>query len=130
MLDEGFYFNLHTNLGFKCSQFSSPTANFVRKFLETVIQTRSCSSSQDSNIDAGNREPSKLISELQAKLEDANAETLAEREKAKKLAVENEKLKYRIVHLVQAVSEADQKLESMRGHVSEATAQKLEKMRL
>ncbi|XP_017976166.1 PREDICTED: uncharacterized protein LOC18598911 isoform X1 [Theobroma cacao] len=80
--------------------------------------------------DAGNQELSKLISELQAKLEDANAETLAEREKAKKLAVENEKLKYRIAHLVQAVSKADQKLESMRGHVSEATAQRLEKMRL
>ncbi|KAK6244211.1 hypothetical protein QUC31_010620 [Theobroma cacao] len=66
--------------------------------------------------DAGNQELSKLISELQAKLEDANAETLAEREKAKKLAVENEKLKYRIAHLVQAVSKADQKLESMRGN--------------
>ncbi|XWS59086.1 hypothetical protein CRYUN_Cryun08bG0091900 [Craigia yunnanensis] len=69
--------------------------------------------------ESGNQELSKLISELQAKMEDANAETHSEREKAKKLAVENEKLKYRIAHLVQAVSEADQKLESMRGHVSE-----------
>ncbi|OMO62139.1 hypothetical protein COLO4_33202 [Corchorus olitorius] len=33
----------------------------------------------------------------------------------KKLGVENEKLKYRIAHLVQAVKEADQKLESIRG---------------
>lgn len=33
------------------------------------------------NIDAGNQELSQLISELQAKLEDANAETLSEREK-------------------------------------------------
>lgn len=34
---------------------------------------------------------------------------------AKKLAMENEKLKYRIAHLVQAVKVADQKLECMRG---------------
>ncbi|MFQ6631800.1 hypothetical protein Gotur_008935 [Gossypium turneri] len=67
------------------------------------------------NKDAGNQELSQLISELQAKLEDANAETLSEREKAKKLAMENEKLKYRIAHLVQAVKVADQKLECMRG---------------
>ncbi|XVE95902.1 hypothetical protein REPUB_Repub02eG0175400 [Reevesia pubescens] len=83
--------------------------------------------------DAGNQELSQFISELQAKLEDANAETLLEREKAKKLALENEKLKYRIAHLVQAVREADQKLENIRGYVSEATAQtssKLENMRL
>ncbi|KAA3449432.1 Serine/threonine-protein kinase TAO1-A [Gossypium australe] len=83
--------------------------------------------------DAGNQELSQLISELQAKLEDANAETLSEREKAKKLAMENEKLKYRIAHLVQAVKVADQKLECMRGDVSEATAQtssKFETMRL
>ncbi|OMO51074.1 hypothetical protein CCACVL1_30029 [Corchorus capsularis] len=85
------------------------------------------------NKDAGNQELRNVISELQAKLEDANAETLSEREKVKKLAVENEKLKYRIAHLVQAVKEADQKLESIRGHVSESTAEtssKLEKMRL
>ncbi|XVE61102.1 hypothetical protein DITRI_Ditri06bG0012900 [Diplodiscus trichospermus] len=66
--------------------------------------------------DGGNQELSKLISDLQAKLEDANAETLQEREKAAKLASENEKLKYRIAHLVQAVREADQKLESMKGN--------------
>ncbi|KAB2013072.1 hypothetical protein ERO13_D09G117400v2 [Gossypium hirsutum] len=85
------------------------------------------------NKDAGNQELSQLISELQAKLEDANAETLSEREKAKKLTMENEKLKYRIAHLVQAVKVADQKLECMRGDVSEATAQtssKFETMRL
>ena len=37
------------------------------------------------NIDAGNQELSKLISELQAKIEDANAETLSEREKVVEL---------------------------------------------
>ncbi|KAK8538914.1 hypothetical protein GQ457_16G021970 [Hibiscus cannabinus] len=85
------------------------------------------------NKDSGNQELSQLISELQAKLEAANAEALSEREKAKQLATENEKLKYRIAHLVQAVKESDQKLECMRGHVSEATAEtssKLETMRL
>ncbi|KAE8690014.1 6-phosphogluconate dehydrogenase family protein [Hibiscus syriacus] len=55
-----------------------------------------------------------LISELQAKLEVANAEALSEREKAKQLTMENEKLKYRISHLVQAVKEADQKLECVK----------------
>ncbi|KAE8718600.1 elongation factor 1-beta-like [Hibiscus syriacus] len=61
------------------------------------------------NKDAENQEHSQSISELQAKLEAANAEPLAEWEKAKQLAMENEKLKYRIAHLVRAVKEADQK---------------------
>ncbi|XP_039063817.1 uncharacterized protein LOC120208665 isoform X2 [Hibiscus syriacus] len=85
------------------------------------------------NKDAAKQEPSQLITELQAKLEAANAEALSEREKAKQLAMENEKHKYRISHLVRAVKEADQKLECMKGHVSEATEQtssKLEAMRL
>ncbi|XP_022746217.1 uncharacterized protein LOC111296277 isoform X2 [Durio zibethinus] len=79
-----------------------------------VQAVREADQKLESMRDDGNQEVSKLISELQAKIEDANAETRSEREKAKKLAVENEKLKYRIAHLVQAVREADQKLESMR----------------
>lgn len=39
------------------------------------------------NIDDGNQELSKLISELQAKLEEANSETLSEREKVIELCV-------------------------------------------
>ncbi|KAJ4706326.1 Threonine-tRNA ligase [Melia azedarach] len=48
----------------------------------------------------------KTISELQSKLKDANTE-------AEKLTAENEKLKYRVKHLIRAVKEADLKLESM-----------------
>nr|XP_011467373.1 PREDICTED: uncharacterized protein LOC101307028 [Fragaria vesca subsp. vesca] len=50
-----------------------------------------------SKQDSGNKDHSKLNSELQ--------------EKIKKLAAENAKLQYRIHHLVQAVRDADLKLE-------------------
>ncbi|PRQ44831.1 hypothetical protein RchiOBHm_Chr3g0483561 [Rosa chinensis] len=50
-----------------------------------------------SNKDSGNKDHSKLISELQ--------------EENKKLAAENAKLQYRINHLVQAVRDTDVKLE-------------------
>ncbi|XP_062004059.1 uncharacterized protein LOC133721453 [Rosa rugosa] len=50
-----------------------------------------------SKKDSGNKDDSKLISELQ--------------EENKKLAAENAKLQYRIHHLVQAVRDADVKLE-------------------
>ncbi|KAM6568262.1 hypothetical protein CsatB_016247 [Cannabis sativa] len=57
--------------------------------------------------DAGNEELLKVISELQSKLESTNAELVSESEKARKLAVENAKLQYRIQHLVWAVEKAD-----------------------
>ncbi|EXB39077.1 hypothetical protein L484_016546 [Morus notabilis] len=60
---------------------------------------------------AGNEELLKIISELQSKLESANAELVSEREKARNLAAENAKLQYRIKHLVLAVKEADHKVE-------------------
>ncbi|KAL3632507.1 hypothetical protein CASFOL_025491 [Castilleja foliolosa] len=66
------------------------------------------------NKESVNDEQLKLVSELQLELENAKAEQVAEREKAKKevqhLTTENEKLKYRIIHLVRALKEADSKL--------------------
>ncbi|XP_044506197.1 uncharacterized protein LOC123225903 [Mangifera indica] len=57
--------------------------------------------------DAGNGELLKTISELQSKLEETNAELVSERKKAEKLAVENEKLNYRVKHLIRALEAAD-----------------------
>ncbi|KAF3441993.1 hypothetical protein FNV43_RR15909 [Rhamnella rubrinervis] len=58
-----------------------------------------------SKKDTGNEENLKMISELQSKLEDANAQLISEREKSQKLAEENAKLQYRIHHLVRALKE-------------------------
>uniref|UniRef100_A0A6N2K2Q0 Uncharacterized protein n=1 Tax=Salix viminalis TaxID=40686 RepID=A0A6N2K2Q0_SALVM len=80
-----------------------------------------------SNRDAGSEEHLKTISELQAKLEAANAELASEREKAKKLAVENGKLQYRIIHLVHAIREGDAKSESLKGG-SEASSEAISKL--
>ncbi|KAK3217959.1 hypothetical protein Dsin_011929 [Dipteronia sinensis] len=65
-----------------------------------------------SKKDSSDEELRKTISELQSKLEDANADVVAERKKVEKLAVENERLKYRIKHLIRAVESADLKLQS------------------
>lgn len=88
--------------------------------------------------DAENEKLLKTISELQSKLEGANAQLASEQEKvclfmtvsgfiwkklhyltsyfqAKKLAMENAKLQYRISHLVQAVRDGDSKLENLTG---------------
>ncbi|XP_030457782.2 uncharacterized protein LOC115678532 [Syzygium oleosum] len=54
----------------------------------------------------------KKISKLESELECAKSELAAEHKKAGELAAENAKLKYRVTHLVQAVKEADLKLES------------------
>ncbi|TXG70293.1 hypothetical protein EZV62_005228 [Acer yangbiense] len=62
--------------------------------------------------DSSDEELRKTISELQSKLEDANAEVVVERKKAEKLAVENERLKYRVKHLIRAVEAANLKLQS------------------
>ncbi|XP_021833263.1 uncharacterized protein LOC110773072 [Prunus avium] len=61
--------------------------------------------------DSANEDYSELINEIQSKLKDACAEIVLEQEKNKKLAAENAKLQYRIHHLVQAVRDADDKLE-------------------
>lgn len=66
--------------------------------------------------DSGNEELLKMISDLQSKLQHAEAEQISEREKAQKdiqkLTVENAKLQYRVTHLVRALKEADCKLEA------------------
>ncbi|XP_062166266.1 uncharacterized protein LOC133872707 [Alnus glutinosa] len=66
----------------------------------------------ESKKNAGNEDHLRLISELQSQLEEASAELVSEREKAQKLAEENAKLQYRIIHIVRAAKEADLKLES------------------
>ncbi|KAJ6912664.1 hypothetical protein NC651_015176 [Populus alba x Populus x berolinensis] len=70
---------------------------FYQRASEVEDRLSSLEASVASNRDAGSEEHLKTISELQAKLEGANAELALEREKAKKLAVENGKLQYRVV---------------------------------
>ncbi|KAI9077725.1 hypothetical protein K1719_040331 [Acacia pycnantha] len=65
----------------------------------------------DTCSDAGNEKHLKQIDDLQSKLEKANAELVEEKEKAQKLAAENEKLQYRIIHLSQALKESNKKLD-------------------
>ncbi|KAL1225589.1 hypothetical protein V5N11_019322 [Cardamine amara subsp. amara] len=58
----------------------------------------------------------KLLEEttqLQSKLEEANATVKQEQSKVKELTIENEKQKYRILHLVRALRAADEKLEKL-----------------
>ncbi|KAL9398324.1 hypothetical protein Peur_007285 [Populus x canadensis] len=105
---------------------------FYQRASEAEDRLSRLEASVASNRDAGSEEHLKTISELQAKLEGANAELALEREKAKKLAVENGKLQYRVIHLVHAIREGDAKLESLKGG-SEASAEaisKLENLRL
>ncbi|XP_043724257.1 uncharacterized protein LOC122671214 isoform X1 [Telopea speciosissima] len=68
------------------------------------------------NPAAANEDLSKIVSELQKKLDDAKAAIVLERERAsqeiRKLAAENAKLQYRITHLVRALTEANCKLEN------------------
>ncbi|CAH8268922.1 unnamed protein product [Arabidopsis lyrata] len=59
---------------------------------------------------------SKLVEEnkqIQSKLEEANATVKQEQTKVKELTIENAKQKYRILHLVRALREADAKLEKL-----------------
>ncbi|XP_024459967.2 uncharacterized protein LOC7496117 isoform X1 [Populus trichocarpa] len=92
---------------------------FYQRASEAEDRLSRLEASVASNRDAGSEEHLKTISELQAKLEGANAELASEREKAKKLAVENGKLQYRVIHLVQAIREGDAKLESLKGKIPE-----------
>ncbi|GJN33332.1 hypothetical protein PR202_gb21923 [Eleusine coracana subsp. coracana] len=50
---------------------------------------------------------SSAMKDLQSKLDAVSAECLAEKEKNKKLLMENEKLQYRITHLIRAIKEAE-----------------------
>ncbi|XP_061353880.1 uncharacterized protein LOC133298574 [Gastrolobium bilobum] len=67
----------------------------------------------NSRKDAGNEEHLKVIEDLHSKLKDANAELISEKEKAKMVAAENEKLQYRIIHLLRSLKDADLKLEKV-----------------
>ncbi|KAJ3697546.1 hypothetical protein LUZ61_001251 [Rhynchospora tenuis] len=62
---------------------------------------------------------SSVVEEFQSKLTIANTDIASEREKAskeiQKLTIENEKLKYRIAHLIRALKDADSKLEASKG---------------
>ncbi|KAL5198827.1 hypothetical protein ABZP36_002339 [Zizania latifolia] len=58
-------------------------------------------------LNNGSGTNSSAMKDLQSKLNAVNTECLAEKEKNKKLIIENEKLQYRITHLVRALKEAD-----------------------
>ncbi|XP_059428001.1 uncharacterized protein LOC132161821 isoform X2 [Corylus avellana] len=89
----------------------------LEEILKPFYQRASESEERLSRLEAvlanvGNEDHLRLISELQSQLQEASAELVSEREKAQKLAEENAKLQYRIIHLVRAAKEADLKLES------------------
>ncbi|RLM86108.1 uncharacterized protein C2845_PM04G33190 [Panicum miliaceum] len=63
-----------------------------------------------SNIDVlnnGSETSSSAMKDLESKLDAVSAECLTEKEKNKKLIMENEKLQYRITHLIRAIKEAE-----------------------
>ncbi|XP_010427600.1 PREDICTED: uncharacterized protein LOC104712401 [Camelina sativa] len=53
------------------------------------------------------------IAQIQSKLEEANATVMQEQRKVKELTIENDKQKYRILQLVRALKDADEKLEKL-----------------
>ncbi|CAN6935074.1 unnamed protein product [Brassica oleracea] len=53
------------------------------------------------------------ITQMQSKLEEANKTVKQEKDKVEKLTSENEKQRYRILHLVRALEHADEKLEKL-----------------
>ncbi|CAN6169128.1 unnamed protein product [Urochloa humidicola] len=54
-------------------------------------------------LNNGSEANSSAMKDLQSKLDAVSAECLTEKEKNKKLIMENEKLQYRITHLIRAV---------------------------
>ncbi|PNY04137.1 hypothetical protein L195_g000551, partial [Trifolium pratense] len=64
-----------------------------------------------SRKDTENEEQLQKVNDLQSKLEVANSELKSEKEKAQMLATENEKLQYRIIHLLRSLKNAELKLE-------------------
>ncbi|ONM60487.1 uncharacterized protein [Zea mays] len=55
----------------------------------------------------GSEATSSAVKDLQSKLDVVTAECLTEKEKNKKLTMENEKLQYRMTHLIRAIKEAE-----------------------
>ncbi|XP_054804014.1 uncharacterized protein LOC129307157 [Prosopis cineraria] len=86
---------------------------FYQRAAEAEERLARLESALASKQDAGNEEHFKKIDDLQSKLGKANAELVAKEEKAQKLAAENEKLQYRIIHLSRALKEANVKLEQV-----------------
>ncbi|XP_066400537.1 uncharacterized protein [Miscanthus floridulus] len=58
-------------------------------------------------LSCGSEATSSAVKDLQSKLDAVTAECLTEKEKNKKLIVENEKLQYRMTHLIRAIKEAE-----------------------
>jgi len=58
-------------------------------------------------LNNGSETSSSAMKDLQSKLDTVSAECLTEKEKNKKLIMENEKLQYRITHLIRAIKEAE-----------------------
>lgn len=63
--------------------------------------------------DVPNAEIVEKITQMQCKLEEANKTVKQEKDKVEKLTSENEKQRYRILHLVRALEDADEKLEKL-----------------
>ncbi|XP_021894612.1 uncharacterized protein LOC110812206 [Carica papaya] len=84
-----------------------------------------------SKKDAGDEDLWKTISELQSKLEDANAKLVVEQVKVNDLTAENEKKQYRIKHLVRALKQADQRSEEWKApNLEKDTISSLKDMKL
>ncbi|KAK7267330.1 hypothetical protein RIF29_19999 [Crotalaria pallida] len=94
-------------------QLSSKLKPFYQRASEAEDRLSRLEAALISKIDNGNEEHLKVINDLQSKLKDANSELISEKEKAKKLAAENEKLQYRIIHLLRSLKGADLKLEQV-----------------
>ncbi|XP_028759184.1 uncharacterized protein LOC114718101 isoform X1 [Neltuma alba] len=95
----------------KSNELQETLKPFYQRAAEAEERLTRLEAALASEKDAGNEEHLKQIGDLQSKLEKADAELVAEKEKAQKLAAENEKLQYRIIHLSRALKEANMKLE-------------------
>ncbi|KAE9590146.1 hypothetical protein Lal_00027908 [Lupinus albus] len=84
---------------------------FYHRALEVEERLSRLEAALISKKDTGNEEHLKVVNDLQSKLKEATTDLISEKKKAQKLAVENEKLKYRIIHLLQSLKDADLKLE-------------------
>ncbi|CAD6216782.1 unnamed protein product [Miscanthus lutarioriparius] len=62
---------------------------------------------KDGGLSGGSEATSSAVKDLRSKLDAVTAECLTEKEKNKKLIVENEKLLYRMTHLIRAIKEAE-----------------------
>ncbi|KAL2327067.1 hypothetical protein Fmac_020494 [Flemingia macrophylla] len=97
---------------------------FYQRASEAEVRLSRLEAVINSKQDAGDEESLKVIDDLQLKLKVANAELISEKEKAQMLDVENEKHKYRTIHLLRTIKDLQSKLE-------QATAQEqLESLKL